>query len=49
MTAHEIWEYDKNKIELAESYGYDVLVIWEKDYHDNPETIIKKYIEFLLN
>lgn len=47
MTAKEIWEYDKNKINLAKKYGYDVLVVWEKDYRNNQEKIIKQCINFL--
>jgi hypothetical protein len=47
MPAHEIWEYDKNKIKLAESHGYKGLTIWESDYHKNPTKTIQKCIQFL--
>lgn len=46
MYAKEIWEYDKNKLHLAEKNNYNCVVIWEKDYKKNPEIIneiIKKY------
>jgi hypothetical protein len=45
--ASEIWEKDRLKIESAKSQGYDVVVIWEDDYHANPELVIKSAIEFL--
>jgi G:T-mismatch repair DNA endonuclease (very short patch repair protein)/uncharacterized C2H2 Zn-finger protein len=47
MTAHQIWEYDKLKIDLIKQEGYEVLVIWESDYKKDKETTIQKCIEFL--
>lgn len=47
MTAKEIWEYDKEKIKTAESYGYKVLVVWESEYNDNKELTIQKCIDFI--
>lgn len=46
-TAHEIWEYDKIKINCAKSFGYDVLVIWESEYNKDKEGTIQKCIDFL--
>lgn len=46
LTAKEIWEYDKNKLELIKSYGYNLEVIWESELKLNNNkllTIIKKY------
>tara|TARA_R110000803_G_C11917729_1_gene313979 strand:+ start:116 stop:991 length:876 start_codon:yes stop_codon:yes gene_type:complete len=45
-TALEIWEYDKNKLYLAEKEGYYCEVIWESDYKKNKDIIfelIKNY------
>ena len=45
-TASEIWEYDKNKLYLAEKHNYNCEVIWESDYKKNKYIIykiIKKY------
>ena len=47
MTAKEIWEYDKEKINTAESYGYKVLVVWESEYNENKENTIQKCIDFI--
>jgi hypothetical protein len=41
--AKEIWEYDKNKLYLAEKNDYTYEVIWELDYKKDP-TIINKII-----
>ena len=48
MYAKEIWDYDKEKIELAKSYGYSVLVVWEADYCKNPEETINKCMDFII-
>lgn len=29
MTAKQIWEYDKNRVEFLKSHGYDVEIVWE--------------------
>lgn len=49
MTAKEIWKFDKTKIDLITKSGYNVLVIWENDYKQNPEKIIQQCIDFLIN
>lgn len=43
----DIWEHDKNKIEDIKNNGYEVLIIWESDYIENPELILKLCKEFL--
>jgi len=46
MYAKEIWEYDKYKLQLCEKYGYNLEVIWEKDFIENKNIIneiLKKY------
>ena len=46
LTAKEIWDYDKSKLELIKSYGYNLEVIWESELKLNNDkllTIIKKY------
>ena len=46
-TSNELWEYDIRKTKLAESYGYEVLTVWESDYNSNPEKTIEDCINFL--
>lgn len=46
LTAKEIWDYDKSKLELIKSYGYNLEVIWESELKLNNDkllNIIKKY------
>jgi len=45
-TAEQIWEYDLNKVDLIKNYGYNLEIVWETDYENNPkiiEEILKKY------
>lgn len=49
MFAHEIWDRDKLRIKYIEKEGYEVKTIWESDYKQNPEKVIKECIEFLKN
>jgi G:T-mismatch repair DNA endonuclease (very short patch repair protein) len=42
-TAKELWEYDKNKIDLILKNGYNLEVVWESDLKSNPD-LIKKII-----
>lgn len=47
LTAKEIWMNDKNKLDIAELHGYEVLVIWESDYIKTQDEILNKCIKFL--
>jgi G:T-mismatch repair DNA endonuclease (very short patch repair protein) len=43
-TAKELWEYDKNKIDLIKEKGYNLEVIWESELKED-ESIINKIIK----
>jgi G:T-mismatch repair DNA endonuclease (very short patch repair protein) len=46
MTAEQLWEYNKNKIDLIKNKGYNLEVVWESDYKSDKTIInnlIKKY------
>ncbi len=45
--AKEIWKFDEDKIKLIEKKCYEVLVIWETDYRNNPQQILQNCIEFI--
>lgn len=47
LSAEEMWNKDKRKIQLAESYGYNVLVIWESDHNKDPEKVFNRCLKFL--
>jgi hypothetical protein len=46
-TAKDIWDKDKNKIELANKNGYEVLTIWDSEYRKYPDQTLKKCLDFL--
>jgi hypothetical protein len=47
QTAEEIWQYDSVKNRLAESHGYEVLVIWESEWNKDSKQCIERCIKFL--
>lgn len=47
LTASEIWQYDQSKNKLAEQHGYEVLVVWERDWMEKPKQTIDLCIKFL--
>ena len=48
-TCKNLWEYDEKKKNIAKKNGFDVMQIWENDYRNNKEEIIKDVIKFLFN
>lgn len=46
-TSKEIWKNDKKRIDEIKKEGFDVKVIWEKDYNENPEIVINDCLQFL--
>lgn len=47
-TAKELWEYDKNKVDLIIKNGYLLEIIWESDLKEDPyliNKILKKYVK----
>ena len=46
-TAQEIWDYDAKKKKCAEDCGYKILYIWESEYIESKEKVIKKCMKFL--
>lgn len=45
LTAKQMWSNDKEKIDLARSKGFEVMVIWERDYRNDPGTIVNDIIK----
>lgn len=37
--AEEIWKRDQSRVEQIESFGYKVLIIWEKDWKHNKQQV----------
>lgn len=46
-TSQDIWDRDLMKQQLAESYGFEVFVVWDSEYHKNKEETVKKCLNFL--
>jgi hypothetical protein len=49
IKAKSKWKLDKWRNDLFINEGYDLLIVWEKEYRENKKEIIKKCIEFLKN
>ena len=48
ITAQEMWDKDKRKLDVAIENGFEVLVIWDSEYRwGNKQEIIDKCITFL--
>lgn len=48
QTCSDMWKYDAEKITwLKKSRGIETLVVWEKDYKENPDMVYKRCLEFL--
>lgn len=47
LTCEDMWAYDEKKINQAKLRGYDILVIWEKDFKINKNYEIDRCKEFL--
>jgi len=35
-----MWEYDRQKLDLAIKHGYIIEVIWESEYHKNEQCLL---------
>lgn len=47
LVASKKWKLDEEKIKFAQDRGYEVLVVWESDFKQNKEEVLKKCIQFL--
>jgi very-short-patch-repair endonuclease len=47
FTSGQIWKKDADKIKVANDNGFEVLVIWDSEYHKNKKETIKKCLNFL--
>lgn len=48
MSVSDKWDQDKKRLEALEEAGYKVLVVWEKEYKDNPDLVLGKCIGFMM-
>jgi DNA-directed RNA polymerase subunit RPC12/RpoP len=45
--AKEIWAKDSEKIKFAKDAGYEIMILWERDYKANKKEKLKECIHFL--
>jgi very-short-patch-repair endonuclease len=46
-TALEIWKHDEAKNNFLRSLGFDVIVVWESDYRQNPDGVLTKIVNYV--
>jgi len=49
IQAKEIWEKDKQRIDLLKKNGYNVKIVWEKEFKENTIKVIEECLNFLEN
>lgn len=48
IEVNEIWKKDESRIDWLKKSGYNVLIIWEKDWKENPELVLNNCKKFLI-
>lgn len=46
-TSKQIWEEDYTKLKMANENGFDVLVVWDSEYHKDKNKVLQKCLNFL--
>jgi hypothetical protein len=47
--AHEVWDEEISILNQIRKAGYEILIIWQKDWKEDHENEVKKIIEFATN
>jgi len=47
LTSKEIWEKDENKYKDAKNNNFKIKIIWDSEFKNNPNKILKECLEFL--
>jgi len=47
LTAKEIWNYDEKRLNIIKKKNYNIKIVWEYDYLNDKEKIIRECKEFL--
>lgn len=45
--ARDVWKEDEIKVNFLKSFGYEVLVIWEKDFRENKQYTIDRVVNYV--
>ena len=43
----DVWEHDARKVQDLKDNGYEVMIVWEKDYKFSPEVTVQKCKDFI--
>ncbi len=46
-SSSDIWEYDEYKAKIAKENGFKLLTIWESDFKEDRDKVIKICMNFL--
>ena len=44
MTAKQIWQKDKERIEILRKNGFKIIVVWQSDYKNDHQKVIQKIL-----
>jgi G:T-mismatch repair DNA endonuclease (very short patch repair protein) len=47
LTSKEIWDKDEIRKNILEELGYQVLIVWDSDYHANPIKVLEECKNFI--
>lgn len=47
-TAQQYWDYDADKVRISKMHGYEIHVVWESEWKQDKEIVLKRCKEFLL-
>jgi len=47
LTSKEIWEFDKKKNNFIKNLGYDVIIVWERDYLNDKQQTVDKLVSYI--
>lgn len=48
ISSKEVWCKDSIKLNKVRDKGFSVLIVWEKDWDENPNEVISKCMKFLI-
>lgn len=47
-TGQQFWDYDAERVRISKMHGYDIHVVWESEWKQDKEIVMKRCKEFLL-
>ena len=47
LLAHEVWGRDMGRVNILATNGFQVHIVWERDYRNNKQAVIQECLDFL--